>query len=419
MEITREDLYVAVWREPMTRLAPAYGMSQFALASLCRKLQVPAPPRGHWSKLAHGKPSPRPPLPAFQPEGVKEDAPRRERPARPEVPTPPAAPLVAPVRKPVLLEGRPEQAVAVVSERLTNPHPAVRATADAMVGVERDSYGTIRPRRYPVRPDAPVPLDIRVSPGLKMRALRLADALLKALLARGYSFDAGKHEDRPRGQYGTSPAVVIAGERVPFAIEEKSDRKAHVPTPKEKAETQRYSWRTHAAWDHTPSGKLSLRIDVVVGWTDGIRKRWSDRGTAMVEESLDDIVAGMVEVGEALRRHTEEEARREAERREREKQRQEEERRQKIEAARREELEARADAWGRAATLRRFVAEIQARLRDEPEGGSREAREWVAWASSHADCLDPLARGIEALIRDVEAAGAKAVAPAYSWMRGG
>lgn len=48
---------------PKTRLAERYGISDVALAKVCRKLNVPVPERGYWAKLAAGRKIPVTPLP--------------------------------------------------------------------------------------------------------------------------------------------------------------------------------------------------------------------------------------------------------------------------------------------------------------------------------------------------------------------
>ena len=61
----RDELYNEVWTTPMTTLAKAYGISNVGLASVCRKLAIPVPGRGHWTKKEAGqevKPLPLPPL---------------------------------------------------------------------------------------------------------------------------------------------------------------------------------------------------------------------------------------------------------------------------------------------------------------------------------------------------------------------
>lgn len=61
--LTRQQLYDMVWSAPVSKLAPRFGVSDVAVAKLCRGHGVPLPPRGHWAKLAAGKKASRIPLP--------------------------------------------------------------------------------------------------------------------------------------------------------------------------------------------------------------------------------------------------------------------------------------------------------------------------------------------------------------------
>lgn len=40
-EVTRQALYDQIWSTPMTKLAKEYGISDVALAKICKKLSVP------------------------------------------------------------------------------------------------------------------------------------------------------------------------------------------------------------------------------------------------------------------------------------------------------------------------------------------------------------------------------------------
>lgn len=61
--ITRESLYEEVWTEPVSRVAPRYGISDVALGKVCRKYRIPLPPRGYWAKINAGKSPRKLPLP--------------------------------------------------------------------------------------------------------------------------------------------------------------------------------------------------------------------------------------------------------------------------------------------------------------------------------------------------------------------
>src|SRR5882762_3082831 len=58
----RQDLYEKVWQFPLRKLGAEYKISDVALAKICRKLEIPLPGLGHWTKIACGHTIPRPPL---------------------------------------------------------------------------------------------------------------------------------------------------------------------------------------------------------------------------------------------------------------------------------------------------------------------------------------------------------------------
>ena len=55
MQISREDLYDRVWREPMRTIAPTLGLSDVGLRKVCVKAHIPVPERGHWARVQAGK----------------------------------------------------------------------------------------------------------------------------------------------------------------------------------------------------------------------------------------------------------------------------------------------------------------------------------------------------------------------------
>lgn len=64
MSVSREKLYKEVWAEPMLKVAARYGVSSSFLARVCRRMNVPCPPRGYWARKTAGLASKAPPLPA-------------------------------------------------------------------------------------------------------------------------------------------------------------------------------------------------------------------------------------------------------------------------------------------------------------------------------------------------------------------
>jgi hypothetical protein len=48
---SKEELEALVWSKPTTKVAKELGVSDVAVAKLCKKLNVDKPPRGYWSKV--------------------------------------------------------------------------------------------------------------------------------------------------------------------------------------------------------------------------------------------------------------------------------------------------------------------------------------------------------------------------------
>jgi hypothetical protein len=67
MSLSREQLYEEVWAEPMLKVATRYDVSSSFLARICRRMNVPCPPRGYWARKSAGLNSKIPPLPNPEP----------------------------------------------------------------------------------------------------------------------------------------------------------------------------------------------------------------------------------------------------------------------------------------------------------------------------------------------------------------
>ncbi len=162
IRLDRLTLYELVWSQPIDKLARKFGLSDVGLAKICKRLNVPRPGRGYWVKIAHGKPLTRPPLlpvKAGQPtEVTMEPRPR------------PVAQPVGDGEVPLVVE---------VPERLRQPHPLVRAAAEVLRRPAAPYYESSGRQRVGH-------LAIQVDPRALPRALRIMDALSKALEGRGH-----------------------------------------------------------------------------------------------------------------------------------------------------------------------------------------------------------------------------------------
>ena len=65
--ISREELYRLVWSKPVVKIAKEFGISDVAVAKICKKLKIPKPGLGYWAKKQHGKRTRQKPLPKLNP----------------------------------------------------------------------------------------------------------------------------------------------------------------------------------------------------------------------------------------------------------------------------------------------------------------------------------------------------------------
>jgi len=72
LRLDRRGLFDHMWSEPVSTVAPWWGLSDQGLRKACRRLKIPVPPRGYWAKKRAGKRMRRPRLPAL-PEGQAEE----------------------------------------------------------------------------------------------------------------------------------------------------------------------------------------------------------------------------------------------------------------------------------------------------------------------------------------------------------
>ncbi len=275
----RQKLYEEVWAEPVKIVAQRYGVSDVALAKTCRKLAIPLPGRGYWARLRSGQKMKRislPPLPAGVPKTLEvhhAPPPPKEREASPET--------AARMEKELV-----EAAAIVVAETLERPHPLVR-----------DANKYFHTRNRPLESH----LDVSVSRDSLDRALRIMDALIKALVARNLAVEVTELKFHSDGYYrypdrspeSNATRVQVDGEWVVFGMEERS--KVVIPDPPEPPKHLKGEARERwIRWNEprrtlVPNGVLVLKLKNL-GYLD-VRKEWKDGIRKKLEHQVNDIVA--------------------------------------------------------------------------------------------------------------------------------
>ena len=364
----RAKLYEEVWVEAVTTVAKRYGISDVALRKICKKLAVPLPPLGYWAKIAAGKKLPTPSLPKYS--GPAEIV--RQRYVSDEPVEPDPEHLVA-RRK---FEVKPENRI-VVAETLDRPHALVAATERAFRKPKRRNLGDQPITERPA-------LAISVSEASLPRALRIMDALIKALEARGMPLRI-KPDDKRR------TCLTLQGQVIAIRLAENISRTEREPTEKERQEIKKYGstyLRDRYSFHHTGMLKLGILGD----YRDELQKVVSDGKQQRIEQLLNEFIVKIE--AEAVRR------KRDAEHHERQRLRWEEEARlrreyeekQRKEMERFKALEEEAHNWKRAENLRAYIAAVEAKAAREDGSVALESElgQWIAWARQKADWIDPI-----------------------------
>lgn len=371
--LSREELYSLAWATPMSRLATQYGLSGNGLAKICRRLNVPYPPRGYWARKAAGKKVVQTALPAIRP-GLPPQVT-----IAPSLPTSPSPEMPAELKH-ALADARRLTAGLKVPGRLAHPHRIVAAWIE-----ERQ-----RSREQAKRWDRSeyLPPDFTA---IERRRHRLLSALFNILEKHGY---AAKVDERGRS------AVEINREMVAVMLKEKF-RQIRIPLTDE---DKKRSFNPKRPWrqEMQPTGLLQLSIAPRLHPT--LRQSWSDAPDHLLEQQLPEIAAIFIAAAPILqeRRRRYEEC--ERQRREEEMRRYEERQQQLRERNRLREFLELASRWKEVETARLFLDALAQRAAGEPEAvEDLTIDEWIAWARERLAAHDPLEAGATAVFQAIAA----------------
>jgi len=289
LRLTRTELYQRVWSTPVIRLAEQFGITNFLLTGICRKHEIPTPPAGYWSKVAHDKATAQPPLGGDAQTIVdigkaKTPGYRTSKPAAPrKMSDPPAVPAYAPK----------------LADRVSAPHSKVAKTLTRLRAGKGAGLISVMGAGC---------FKVRATTAVADRVELVLDRLLVKLDEQG---------GRVKGAE-TRLELEIDGEAIGFELVELSDRIVHKVTEAELAAQEKYRARIAQArktgayvspwdapkiadWDHIPNGKLSLILDETASYRS-VRRTFSDRKTQRVETLIDCVVEAVAGFAAATKR---------------------------------------------------------------------------------------------------------------------
>ena len=341
-QITRAELYRRIWDTPLIRVAAELGVTNFLLSTLCKRHDVPRPPAGYWSKLAHDKPTNRPLLSGDHNTLL----------------------TIAGLQKPGFRASKPtsrmERRAKTVALKAVDAAPTIAATHPKL----HKTFSRLRSQkdtglRYVAGAGC---VTVTVSEGTLDRAERALSLLVTGAEEKGWSFRAGEKRLE----------FVVDGETIGCELTELTDRVAHRPTDKELAAKAAYAERLEASkrtgayvstwdapkiadWDRVPNGKLSLTLDAAVGYM-GIRRTFSDRKTQQVETLIDCVTDAFAAYAVAVKAQRVEHQRQRVIAEAQQRQREAFQRRQNLETKRIEFLDRQLARVERISTIRSFQA---------------------------------------------------------------
>ncbi|MDG5767375.1 hypothetical protein QA596_07860 [Balneolales bacterium ANBcel1] len=351
----RKPLYEEVWSIPLTILAKKYGLSLHHMTQVCKKMNIPTPKAGHWSKVRYGKRTRLKPLPDseitaftyyFEPDIQLSDN------DYPEI---------------------------TVSSRLTNPHHLVKITFDALKEQPTDNFNRLIP---PLNAQT---LDLVVSATSLKRSLRIVDSLIKNGISMGWEIGTTKeYYKRSNTSY-----FIIGLEKIYFRIMETVKRR------KKKPEEKKYSFENDYWYE--PTGKLKLILSGSVWQLDA--KTISDNKGKTIEERLDRFFPIMLTMAERIKENRLQREENDRKREEEVKARKKREEEWQIELNKRSNLEKQASLFTKSHYIYQFIDEIRSckESLSLKHNESQALDAWIMWATEHADRLNPVNQVIKTI----------------------
>jgi len=353
---TRQELYRLVWSSPIRDLSVKHNLSDVAFLKICKRHNIPTPPRGHWAKIKAGQCIASTPL--LNPE--QNPLIWLPQPEQHSV----THPLIAAAGQAYALERELGQSISV-SSTLDKPDPLINLTAQAFKRAVIGHTGLIEQ----VRQDH---LDIRVSRREINRALCLMDALIKALSQRSITTSI----------CGSATVVHILGETLAVQLIERT--------------RLRSGNKRRKASKGKRVGSGHFEFHILENLPAGITRLWRDTPRFRLESRLAEIMVGLHAA--AIAKHALQQTGNELPVTEMSSPNGEspQETERKLIA----DLEAHAEVWHRYRKISSYVEAIERRLADSDNKELGTLNEWITFAKSYLAKIDPIGLGCEHVLRD-------------------
>jgi hypothetical protein len=339
--ITREELYRRVWQTPMSTLATEFGISDSGLLKLCKRLDVPCPPRGYWARQRAGRriaPTPLPPSGPSTPAAIT---------IRPTLTQSRSRPIVKKIREAAAGDE------TIVPNELRDPHPLIRA------------WLANRTQRSLSNED--------------MRRFRILDTIFRAL---------DRHDLAPQAE-GDEFYFTFKGEKVACALETVS-RSLRRPSME----------RLRSNPDLTSILRFTIKNYFPPMYA--IRRQWSDSIAQRLEAKVGNIVQALLAAGPLLVRARGDRAEQQRRWAQQRRENQSEMEQRLLEGARLEAVLTQANLNRSVLAALIFLDDLESRAMDmDATIQGKTLKQWLDWARQAIRRADPLERGAAAVFEDV------------------
>ena len=357
--VTREEIYEAVWKTPLNKLAAEWGVAIASIVRACNAMDVPRPGAGHWQCIAKG----------WVMEATTLSA------GTAKLPT---SMTLKAAGKRMSIETRVDP-----SDDLRELHPLIRALYKHSKKLPAIDSGKV---------SVGAACCVWVSHKHLRRAILILDAVIKGLEERGATFE---EKEEPTSMF----IAKLPKGSVLFRLFEvtKNAQDLVKQTPVGGA-----GFICDYELRRKPLDKLTFEI--LQRHPKGAQKKWHDSRTYQIEDKISEIVEQIVMMPAWEKESCEKE------RREREEAKQrfyEESRRRNAPDWLKEQVEklkkhfeGKQQEWVKARAARDFLAVCEDTMRAGRSAPLQEwQQQWLTWGKEWVDSIDPLANGFLAELK--------------------
>lgn len=234
---------------------------------------------------------------------------------------------------------------------------------------------------------------LNVTKAVRSRALRIIQGLIVEAERRGYEarpVGSDSHRDRYRSANSKYQFIIAVKDHpIEVCLVQEYDSVKHVPTAKELAEQQRYSWTRIPTHDQIPNERLRLELEAGLGARQG---KWADRSSWTLEEKLPEVLREIAARGDAAEQRRLAEERAGVEKRRQWEAAMAQAKQEAVEARLAERLTKQIKRWRQAGELRVYCDALEERIvaADSDADSLASASKWLSWVRAYGELIDPL-----------------------------